>query len=93
MAEKLADIIKLIDEVNERVESRRFYGVGQALHGKLCTVRFSLLKVSRATPDRSDDALAEENRRLREALEALLESCEYQHLREIARAALKGDGL
>lgn len=64
-----------------------------------------------ATPDRSDDALAEENRRLREALERIVrlnqarmwtatESNPETHwvvrdgqYAEIARAALKGDGL
>lgn len=46
-----------------------------------------------ATPDRSDDALAEENRRLREALEIVIDSCDQGYLRQIAHTALKGDGL
>ncbi len=36
------EAIILIDEINERGESRRFNGIGQALHSKLCTIRATL---------------------------------------------------
>jgi hypothetical protein len=37
------DAIALIDEINKRAPSRKFNGIGQALHSKLCTIRATLV--------------------------------------------------
>ena len=51
MVEALREAMVLIDELNERVESRKFYGIGQALHGKLCTVRATLQRAALSSLD------------------------------------------
>jgi hypothetical protein len=48
----LDEAIRLIDEVNQRKPSRVFYGIGQALHAKLATVRATLNRAALSpTPD------------------------------------------
>ena len=44
IAKASAEAIALIDELNERKHSRVFYGIDQALHSKLCTVRATLAR-------------------------------------------------
>lgn len=40
------EAIILIDEINERAPSRQFYGIGQTLHAKLCTIRATLARAA-----------------------------------------------
>jgi hypothetical protein len=43
LVEKAArEAIVLIDEINERLSSRQFYGIGHTTHGKLSTIRATL---------------------------------------------------
>lgn len=56
-------------------------------------LRYHAAPALAATPDRSDDALAEENRRLREALEEIAGIKGDPVSSDLARVALKGDGL
>lgn len=42
LAKAMREAILLIDEINERGESRAFYGIVQGTHGKLCTIRATL---------------------------------------------------
>ena len=43
-----SEAIELIDELNERVTSRKFYGINQVLHNKLCTIRATLARKAAA---------------------------------------------
>ena len=38
------EAILLIDEINERATSRKFHGIDQGLHAKLCTIRATLAR-------------------------------------------------
>ncbi|WP_294189008.1 hypothetical protein [uncultured Sphingomonas sp.] len=38
------EAIALLDEINERADSRAFYGIRQTLHAKLCTIRKTLAR-------------------------------------------------
>lgn len=40
------EAITLIDELNERATSRKFYGIDQTLHAKLCTIRATLARAA-----------------------------------------------
>ena len=41
---RVREAVALIDEINERKPSRAFYGIGQSLHAKLCTIRATLAR-------------------------------------------------
>jgi len=48
----ISEAIELIDELNERATSRKFWGISQTMHSKLCTIRATLLRAAlRATDD------------------------------------------
>ena len=38
------EAIELIDELNERATSRKFWGISQTMHNKLCTIRVTLAR-------------------------------------------------
>lgn len=40
------EAIALIDEINLRAESRQFWGIGQTIHAKLCTIRATLARAA-----------------------------------------------
>lgn len=40
----IEEAIILIDEINLRATSRKFHGISQALHAKLCTIRATAMR-------------------------------------------------
>jgi len=54
LSRAMQEALILIDEINERGESRRFYGICQPTHSKLCTIRATLqIALARTRPARS----------------------------------------
>jgi len=49
------EAVELIDEINERATSRKFWGISQTIHAKLCTIRITLARaiLSKQEPEYS----------------------------------------
>lgn len=52
MALASREAVELIDELNKRATSRKFWGITQTVHNKLCTIRITLARQAlKDTPD------------------------------------------
>ncbi|KAE8240392.1 hypothetical protein A4X03_0g8537 [Tilletia caries] len=44
------EAVELLDEINKRATSRKFWGISQTIHAKLCTIRITLARATLAHP-------------------------------------------